>query len=197
VSAVVLSASPEHAQLVLQVRDPLQQRGAVGLGLLVGLPSGLLHLPLVPALHLRRHRLEEVLRHLLGVVPLLSKRGSVGPVLKDLQSPDPRGPPGLGPALLLVAPPSVPPPLPVPGPGGGGFGSAAAAALYGRRQAAGSLVPAPSRAAVVQVRQVLVLPLGVSADPGTLLGPNHLDRRRGDPGGRRSGDIIIVSLIAV
>ncbi|TNN39623.1 hypothetical protein EYF80_050222 [Liparis tanakae] len=180
------------------VREPLQQRGAVGLGLLAGLPPGLLHLPLVPALHLHRHRLEEVLRHLLGVrvVPLLSKRGSAGPVPKDLQSPDPRRPPGLGPALLLVAPPSVPPPLPGPG---GGFGSAAAAALCGRRQAAGPVVPAPPRPAVVQVhvRQVPVLPLGVSADTGTLLGPNHLDRRRGDPGGRRSADVIIMSLIAV
>lgn len=170
VLAVIMSVSPQHAQLVLQVSDPLDQSGSVGLSPLIGLPASLLHLPLIPALHLRRHRLEEVLGHLQGVhvVLLLSEGGFTGLVSKDLQSPDPCGPSGLSPALgiLLAVLPSVPPSLPVSNPG---FSPAAAAPLRGWRQAAGSVNPAPP----VPTLRVLVLPLG--ADRRTLLRPNHLD----------------------
>lgn len=161
VSAVIMSARPQHAQLVLQVSDPLDQCGSVGLSPLTGLPASLLHLPLIPALHLCRHCLEEVLGHLQGmhVVSLLSEGGFNGLVPEHLQSPDPCGPSGLSPALemLLVVFASVPPSLPV---SEDTFSPAAAAALCRRRQAAGSVIPAHHH---VHVLQVLVLPLGVSA----------------------------------
>ncbi|KAF1376231.1 hypothetical protein PFLUV_G00208420 [Perca fluviatilis] len=182
VLAVLVSVSPQHAQLVLQVADPLGESSSVGLRPLLRLPARLLHLPLVPALHLRRHRLEEVLGHLqsVHVVLLLGKGGFTGLLSKHLQSLglcgprspcSPCGPSGLSPSpeMLLVELTSVPASLPVPE---AGFGPAAAAALCGRRQAS-----APPRTILhhVPILQVLLLPLGVDTEHRTLLGPNHRD----------------------
>lgn len=176
VSAVVSFVSPQHAQLVLQVCDAFDQSGSVGLSPLVGLPASLLHLPLVPALHLGGHRFEEVLSHLHGVhvVPLLSEGGLLGLVSEHLQDPGPCGSFGFAPGLgeLFMAPPSVPAPLPVSEPSL----SAAAAVLRAWRQAAGSLASTRTVVHYVQFLQVLGLPLGVGTDHWTLLGPDHLDR---------------------
>lgn len=52
VLAIVVPVSPQQAELILQVCDPLHQGYPVGLSPLVRLPAGLLDLPLIPTLHL-------------------------------------------------------------------------------------------------------------------------------------------------
>lgn len=194
-----MSARPQHLQLVLQVSDPLYQSSSVGLSPLIGLPASLLHLPLIPALHLRWYSLKEVLSHLqsMHVVPLLSKWGFFWLLSKHLQSPDPWGPSGLSPALgmFLAVLPSVPPSLPV---SEASFSPAAAMALCRWRQTAGSVTLAPACPDCQHVHfvQILGLALGVSTDHWALLRANHLDWWQQALCCRRD-DFCILSLITI